>query len=98
MFALPFFTALEPARRVLIAGAGGGFDVFCGLPLYFALRNAGKDVFLANLSFTRLEDTTGRALAPALYEVDADSQGPGYINYFPEGYLCQWFRQQGEEV
>jgi hypothetical protein len=98
MFALPFFTALETARRVLIAGAGGGFDVFCGLPLYFALRNAGKDVFLANLSFTRLEDTTGRVLAPALYEVDADSQGPGYINYFPEGYLCQWFRQEGEEV
>ena len=30
--------------------------------------------------------------------VNADSRGPGYINYFPEGYLCQWFRQQGEEM
>jgi hypothetical protein len=98
MLKLPFFTALEPARRVLLAGAGGGFDVFCGLPLYFALRGAGKDVFLANLSFTRLEDATGRRPTPSLLEVTADSQGPTYINYFPEGYLCQWFREQGEEV
>jgi hypothetical protein len=98
MLNLPFFTALEPARRVLLVGAGGGFDVFCGLPLYFALRGAGKDVFLANLSFTHLQDTTGRRLTPALVEVTADSEGPRYINYFPEGYLCGWFREQGEEV
>src|SRR5271163_2310983 len=96
MLQLPFFTALAPAKRVLLAGAGGGFDVFCGLPLYFALKDAGKVVFLANLSFTFLESATGRRLTPALLEVDADSTGPGYINYFPEGYLCQWFRQQGQ--
>jgi hypothetical protein len=98
MLQLPFFAELAPARRVLVAGAGGGFDVFCGLPLYFALRDAGKEVFLANLSFTRLEDATGNRLHPALVEVNADSEGPGYINYFPEGYLSQWFRQCGEEV
>jgi hypothetical protein len=28
---LPFFTELEGARTVLVAGAGGGFDVFSGL-------------------------------------------------------------------
>ncbi len=33
----PFFKALASSRRILIAGMGGGFDVFCGLPLYFAL-------------------------------------------------------------
>jgi hypothetical protein len=98
MLQQPFFTALSPAKRILLAGAGGGFDVFCGLPLYFALRDAGKGVFLANLSFSLLEDCTGRRLTPALLEVTADSQGPGYINYFPEGYLCQHFREQGEEV
>ena len=32
-----FFTRLKPARRVLIAGAGGGFDVYAGLPLAVAL-------------------------------------------------------------
>src|SRR5260370_40342099 len=54
MLRQPFFAALDGARRVLVAGAGGGFDVFCGLPLYFALRDAGRQVFLANLSFAPL--------------------------------------------
>jgi len=57
-----------------------------------------KRVWLANLSFTNLESCTGRRRTPALLEIDADSQGPGFINYFPEGYLSQWFREQGEEV
>src|SRR4051794_25089667 len=98
MLEIPFLQQLHQSRRVLVAGAGGGYDVFCGLPLYFALRDAGKQVWLANLSFTSLEGCSGRRHTPALLEVDADSQGPGYINYFPEGYLCQWFREQGEEV
>jgi hypothetical protein len=93
---LPFFDELEQARTVLLAGAGGGHDVFSGLPLYFGLRAAGKTVHLANLSFTNLEQATGRRLAPALLEVTADSEGSKY--YFPEGYLSQWFRARGEEV
>jgi hypothetical protein len=98
MLTLPFFATLSPARRVLLSGAGGGFDVFCGLPLFFALKAAGKEVFLGNLSFTSLEDCSGSRLAPALWEVNADSEGPRYINYFPEGYLSRWFRERGEEV
>jgi len=35
---LPFFNELEPAQNILIAGAGGGFDVFCGLPFYCWLK------------------------------------------------------------
>jgi hypothetical protein len=93
---LPFFTELEQARTVLIAGAGGGFDVFSGLPLYFGLRAAGKQVHLANLSFSHLEAATGRRLAPAALEVTADSQVRA--GYFPEYHLCRWFRRQGEEV
>jgi hypothetical protein len=98
MLQLPFFREVASAQRILLSGAGGGFDIFCGLPLYFALRDAGKEVFLANLSFTQLADVSGRWLTPHLVEVTADSDGPRYINYFPEGYLSQWFRQQGEEV
>jgi len=41
----PLLTRLRQHERVLIAGAGGGFDVYAGLPLYFALRAAGKRVF-----------------------------------------------------
>ena len=98
MLEIPFLHELAFAKRVLVAGAGGGYDVFCGLPLYFALRDAGKQVWLANLSFTSLESCTGRRRTPALLEIDADSEGPRFINYFPEGYLSQWFRARGEEV
>ena len=31
---IPFFNELDEAQNILIAGAGGGFDVFCGLPLF----------------------------------------------------------------
>ncbi len=44
----PLFAALEPARRVLVAGAGGGFDVYAGLPLALALKAQGKHVHLAS--------------------------------------------------
>jgi hypothetical protein len=51
----PLFARLAAAQRVLIAGAGGGFDVYAGLPLAIALWDAGVDVHLANLSFAQLE-------------------------------------------
>jgi hypothetical protein len=93
---LPFFAELEKAQTILLAGAGGGFDVFSGLPLYFGLRSIGKTVHLANLSFTHLEAATGKRLSASALVVTADSVGPP--EYFPELYLTQWFRQRGEEV
>src|SRR5690348_869789 len=84
---MPFFAELEQARTVLLAGAGGGFDVFSGLPLYFGLRAAGKQVHLANLSFSRLEAATGRQPAPAALEVTADSRVTA--GYFPEYHLAR---------
>jgi hypothetical protein len=94
---LPFFRELKHAEHVLIAGAGGGFDVFCGLPLYFNLQAAGKRVSLANLSFSNLPPATaGRHLTPELVEVTADSVGSPH--YFPEKHLCQWFREHGRDV
>jgi hypothetical protein len=93
---LPFLVELETAGTVLVAGAGGGFDVFSGLPLYFALRDSGKRVHLANLSFTNLDGVEGRRLAPAVVEVKADTRH--LLRYFPEFYLSQWFREVGQEV
>jgi hypothetical protein len=92
----PFFAELEKSHMILLAGAGGGFDVFSGLPLYFGLRAAGKQVHLANLSFSYLGGATGRQLTPAVLEVTADSEVTE--DYFPEHHLCRWFRGQGEEV
>jgi hypothetical protein len=92
---LPFFHRLEPARVVLLAGAGGGADLFAALPLYFALRTAGKEVRLASLSFATVFDSTARVLAPALAEVSADTKTGA--RYFPELQLARWLRTQGED-
>lgn len=99
---LPIMHLLDGCQRILIAGAGGGFDIFAGLPLYFTLRDAGKAVHLANFSFTEF------GIAQWIDEVEPLAGGlvmgaRGRINhpfrYYPEGYLAEWFREvRGEDV
>ncbi|NTX63386.1 DUF1152 domain-containing protein [Myxococcus sp. CA051A] len=96
LFTSPLLERLASARHVLIAGGGGGFDVFSGLPLYFRLRALGKTVTLANLSFTRLEALECERPVPGVFRVDASTEGRGY--YFPEGWLARWFERRGEQV
>jgi hypothetical protein len=89
----PLFTRLTSASSVLIAGAGGGFDVYAGLPLVFALRGQGKRVHLANLSFSELgmldlDDW----VAPDVAAVGPESAGPA--EYFPERTLARWLARQ----
>lgn len=93
---LPFFDELEKSQTVLIAGAGGGFDFFCGLPLYAALKSAGKTVHLANLSFSDIAGAQARRLSPICAEVTADSLGNE--GYFPELHFARWMRGRGEEI
>lgn len=97
MFSLqqpPFFTRLRDARRVLIAGAGGGFDVYAGLPLALALRSAGKEVHLANLSFADLYGlSTDVWLEPDVAAVGPDTTFRG--DYFPEHTLARWLKLHG---
>ena len=62
MLTLPFQHELQQAKTVLLAGCGGGFDVFSGLPLFFALEAAGKTVHLANLTFSNIPPDAGRRL------------------------------------
>src|SRR5262249_60771336 len=78
---------LERHDRILIAGAGGGFDVYAGLPLYLALRAAGKQVVLANLTFTYLGETDVRYLAPHLGVGTGETTGAD--RYFPARRLCE---------
>ncbi|MGC3961056.1 MAG: hypothetical protein QM813_24930 [Verrucomicrobiota bacterium] len=68
---IPFFNKLEGAKNILIAGTGGGFDIFCGLPLYFVLKQAGKTVHLANLSSGALGFCDAENPAPALSRITA---------------------------
>ncbi len=97
MFSLPVFDKLSGSRNVLIAGAGGGFDVFSGLPLYFALKQQGKSVYLANWTFSQIVSGPGapKRMSEHLVAVDADSKGE---YYFPERYLSEWFRSNHENV
>lgn len=96
MFSLaepPLFTRLKSASNVLIAGAGGGFDVYAGLPLAVALGAQGKRVHLANLSFgdlTRLD--LDDWVAPELAAIGPHSNGPA--EYFPERTLARWLAAQ----
>ncbi len=89
----PLFEKLESSRRVLVAGAGGGFDIMSGLPIAFALEALGKKVFLANMTFTYLGATEARQIGPGLYDVDASTRGDE--RYFPEKHLATWLAAHG---
>jgi hypothetical protein len=87
---------LSSCQNILIAGMGGGFDVFCGLPLCFELRRRGLRVHLANLSFSSLghlppEDQLG----PTLFAVRGDPGREAVM--FPELHLATWLREKYQE-
>ncbi len=85
-----FVKKILDSKCVLLAGAGGGFDIFCGLPIYFALKELGIPVHLSNLSFSfRHGEITGTRHGANIVEVTAGSFGNEY--FFPEGYLAKWF-------
>ncbi len=95
---LPILDQVSDCKNLLIAGMGGGFDVFCGLPIYFELVGRGQRVHLANYSFSepsKLKNVP--RLTDTLIKVNADIEGS--FTYFPELYLSQWFREtRGEDV
>ncbi len=99
---LPIFDQLQDAQTILIAGAGGGFDVFAGLPIYFTLREMGKTVHLANFSFSPLEIVSTYCPSITLeYGLLVGSQGKVGMElpYYPEGFLTQWFEEtRGEDI
>jgi hypothetical protein len=79
---------LARAKNVLVAGAGGGYDVVCGVPLIIALESRGIQVHVASLISTPINDIDGGVVhQPELVEVTAKSTRP---SYFPEGWLSRW--------
>ncbi len=94
---IPLFHRLAGHKRILLAGCGGGFDIFAGLPLAFSLEAQGHEVHLANLTFSNPRATGTTSLSPKLTRVDAEAVVEPHT-YFPEHYLSQWFAAQGRDV
>src|SRR3954468_22670647 len=92
---ISFFNELDEANNILIAGAGGGYDVFCGLPLYFVLKSAGKTVHLANLSSGALGFCDAENPAPALWRITPRTAAN---KYFPEMHLSAWLTERYGET
>ncbi|MEM1413344.1 MAG: DUF1152 domain-containing protein [Myxococcota bacterium] len=93
----PFVQRLAESGPVLLAGMGGGFDVYTAVPFYLALRSLGAEVHLANFAFTALEGVSGRRLTPEHVVVE----GPvgAWLRYFPERELSLWLSERvGERV
>jgi hypothetical protein len=91
---IPFFKTVSEARSVLIAGAGGGFDIVSGIPLYLFLRSLGKEVVLGNLSFTALSFTDSAEVFPGTYRITEHSAD---VPYFPEKILLEWLGKRDEK-
>jgi hypothetical protein len=90
---LPILDEFATCKNVLIAGMGGGFDIFCGLPIYFEMRSHGLNVHLANYSFSMLAGLDGaQILGEGMIGVTAYLQAR--LPYFPEFYLAQWFHDK----
>ena len=95
---LPILDQLSNCKNILIAGMGGGFDIFCGLPIYFELKKLGINAHLANYSFSDIENVDfGIRLTKTLVGI---TPKPEMVHpYFPELYLANWFKEnQNEDV
>ncbi len=72
-----------------------------GLPLYFALRAQGKEVLLANLTFTtlsrRIADDKSRYCDKCVKVTRNTNAVEKSDSYFPEFYLSRWFWERFEE-
>lgn len=95
---LPLFQELESSENILIAGCGGGFDIYSGIPLMLALLEKGKNITLTNFSFTWLDDTTAKMVMPYCYKINAKDKDQSGRNYFPEKHLCTWLKRQGMDI
>ncbi|MBN2536081.1 MAG: DUF1152 domain-containing protein [Spirochaetales bacterium] len=91
MSIIPF--SINKTSNILVAGAGGGFDFICGLPIILQLEESGNNVHIANYSFTDLGNIrNARWHSDYLLEISAES----YLengDYFPELYLSKWYKE-----
>ena len=85
------FDRLPKDGRILVAGCGGGFDVYGGVPVYLALKRLGFEVHLANLTFAVVKVKGASRLTPHLTRVHPGVRPAGH--YFPEYHLACWLAE-----
>ena len=90
---LPLLDALATSHGVLVAGCGGGFDIYAGIPLALALRRRGQRVVLANLSFSDLPTLAAAQWCEGVWEISPDTRE---LPYFSEKWLAEWLLRQDE--
>ena len=76
----------------LLCGCGGGYDIFCSLPLYFKFQNSK----LLSFSFS-LNSVIRKYNCVDLYKSISWIVYPQIINennYFPEGYLSYYLNEE----
>lgn len=79
---------------ILIAGCGGGYDIYSGLPLYAALEAKGLPVHLANLTFTSDLSWAKSLVSGCLWEASPSPLRLPRDSYQPEFYLSQFLSQR----
>lgn len=99
---LPILPYLKDSKNILIAGAGGGFDLYTGLPIYYELKQMGKSVHLANYSFSDTRLVAKVTDSEVIYDdllVGTRGAMKMPLSYSPEAYLAEWFREiHGQEI
>src|SRR4051794_12383376 len=91
----PFVERLENSNSILVAGCGGGFDVFPGVALAQYLQARGKSVVFANFSFTNLWLSGAERITHTMWRVDEISSE---LPYFPEKWLAEWLVTRGQSA
>jgi hypothetical protein len=110
MFQKPPFFQSDKAEKapVLLLGMGGGYDVFCGIPLLFELKQDNVPVVLANLSFSfdldkkqnPMQEKLGsdKTICVRVHWADHDEKvfaGDSFpSNYYPEFQLSCWLHRE----
>jgi len=95
---IPIFEKLKDSNRILIAGAGGGFDIYAGIPFILNLLEQGKEVVISNFAFTALSQTTASEEFPFCYSIRSNDRDLSQRGYFPEKYLKQWMESRDINV
>ena len=69
------YSHLQQSKSILLSGCGGGYDVFCGLDLYFNLISQAKKVVFGNYSFTNINllKEVGEMVSPCCYKIDSNT-------------------------